>query len=278
MQQAGCIAVSGGLEVASDRLLKLIKKGVTIKQVTEVTHHFKQANILVHAYLMYGFPTQTAQETIDSLEVVRQLFEAQIVQSGFWHQFSMTAHSPVGMAPQDFKVSNSFPELNAFANNDLIHEDPTGANHSKFSAGLKSSLFNYMNNAGFDLPLKEWFDFNIPLTTISPDLISGFINQASFTELPLKKKMHNLGILVAETHVSGKKMKINFVTPTQQHTLRFDLKIGNWLIELLDKIQTEPQTLNEIKSDFEEKTNSIFILFWSSPEMQWLQTNGLISV
>jgi hypothetical protein len=30
---------------------------------------------MVHAYLMYGYPTQTIQETIDSLEMVRQLFE-----------------------------------------------------------------------------------------------------------------------------------------------------------------------------------------------------------
>lgn len=55
---------------------------------------------MVHAYLMYGFPTQTAQETIDSLEMVRQMFEQGIIQSGFWHQFAMTAHSPVGLDPK----------------------------------------------------------------------------------------------------------------------------------------------------------------------------------
>jgi hypothetical protein len=34
---AGCVAVSGGLEVASDRLLELMKKGVTVEQVARVT-------------------------------------------------------------------------------------------------------------------------------------------------------------------------------------------------------------------------------------------------
>jgi hypothetical protein len=48
---------------------------------------------MVHCYLMYGYPTQTVQETVDSLEMVRQLFEAGVLQSGFWHQFAMTAHS-----------------------------------------------------------------------------------------------------------------------------------------------------------------------------------------
>ncbi len=89
LKASGCIAVSGGLEVASDRLLKLIDKGVTVEQVAKVTRNFTEAGIMVHAYLMYGYPTQTIQETIDSLEMVRQLFEAGVLQSGFWHQFAI---------------------------------------------------------------------------------------------------------------------------------------------------------------------------------------------
>ncbi|RTL54392.1 MAG: radical SAM protein, partial [Rhodocyclaceae bacterium] len=61
LAESGCIAVSGGLEVASDRLLKLMKKGVSVDQVAQVTHAFSNAGVLVHAYLMYGFPTQTVQ-------------------------------------------------------------------------------------------------------------------------------------------------------------------------------------------------------------------------
>nr|WP_287495494.1 hypothetical protein [Candidatus Brachybacter algidus] len=96
--------MSGGLEVASDRLLKLIKKGVTVGQVAKVAQNFTQSGIMVHSYLMYGFPTQNEQETIDSLEIVRQLFEAGVVQSGFWHQFALTAHSPVGKNPAEYNV------------------------------------------------------------------------------------------------------------------------------------------------------------------------------
>ena len=74
LARSGCVAVSGGLEVASDRLLDLMNKGVTVDQVARVTRAFSDAGILVHAYLMYGFPTETAQDTIDALERVRQLF------------------------------------------------------------------------------------------------------------------------------------------------------------------------------------------------------------
>ncbi|PHX62289.1 MAG: radical SAM protein, partial [Flavobacteriales bacterium] len=125
LKASGCIAVSGGLEVASDRLLELIKKGVTVEQVAKVTNYFTEAGIMVHAYLMYGYPTQTIQETVDSLEMVRQLFQVGTIQSGFWHQFAMTAHSPVGLNPDEFGV---IPQQNAitFANNDIQFIDKTG--------------------------------------------------------------------------------------------------------------------------------------------------------
>lgn len=166
---SGCIAVSGGLEVASDRLLKLIDKGITVGQVAKVTQHFTDSGIMVHAYLMYGFPTQTDQETIDSLEMVRQLFELGIVQSGYWHQFSMTAHSPIGINPEKFKVRSLQSEAGSFANNDLPHEDPTGAKHHQYSEGLRKSLYNYMHGLGFELPLQYWFDFPIKKTSIAPN-------------------------------------------------------------------------------------------------------------
>ncbi|MGB5930056.1 MAG: radical SAM protein, partial [Cyclobacteriaceae bacterium] len=159
LKESGCIAISGGLEVASDRLLTLIQKGVTIAQVAKVTENLTEAGIMVHAYLMYGFPTQTAQETIDSLEVVRQLFQHGIVQSGFWHQFAMTAHSPVGLNPALFGAKKVTETVGSFANNDIYHHDPSGADHEQFSEGLKKSLFNYMHGLCFDFPLQQWFDF-----------------------------------------------------------------------------------------------------------------------
>ncbi len=167
LKQSGCIAISGGLEVASDRLLKLINKGVTVEQVVSVAANFTQTGIMVHAYLMYGFPTQTKQETIDSLEVVRQLFEHGVVQSGFWHHFALTAHSEVGLNPEKFKIKRDSIETAPFANNDLTYTDPHGCEHDAFSDGLKKSLFNYMHGVGFEFPLNEWFEFKVPKTKIS---------------------------------------------------------------------------------------------------------------
>ena len=169
---SGCIAVSGGLEVASDRLLALMEKGVTIAQVARVTDGFTQAGIMVHAYLMYGFPTQTTQETIDSLEVVRQLFAAGVVQSGFWHRFSMTAHSPVGRNPAKYQVQATGPEPAGFAWNDLWHDDPLGTDHDAFGPGLTKSLYNYLHGVALTEPLAFWFDFKTPRPTVPRQLIN----------------------------------------------------------------------------------------------------------
>ncbi|MFT5183099.1 MAG: radical SAM superfamily enzyme YgiQ (UPF0313 family) [Flavobacteriales bacterium] len=181
---SGCIAVTGGLEVASERLLEKMEKGITIAQVSRVCKAFHDAGIMVHSYLMYGFPTETEQETIDSLEVVRQLFKHKLIQSGFWHQFAMTAHSPVGKDPDKYGVIRTGPEFKGFAQNDLYHEDPTGADHQLFSEGLKAALYNYMHDNGFEFPLQDFFDFPIPHKTVASGLVKKYI-KGSIPDWPL---------------------------------------------------------------------------------------------
>lgn len=176
LAKSGCIAVTGGLEVASDLLLEKMKKGVDIAQVARVTKAFSDQNIMVHAYLMYGFPTETAQETVDSLEVVRQLFENNCIQSAFWHQFTTTIHSPIGQDPDAFDIQITGPEFKGFAQNDLTHKDVFGTNHIAYKEGLNLALNNYLNGVGFELPLQDWFEFDIVETSLRPNFIeSGLV-------------------------------------------------------------------------------------------------------
>ncbi len=172
---SGCVALSGGLEVAGDRLLARMNKGVTVAQVARVCRNLTDAGIMVHAYLMYGFPTQTVAETVDALEVVRQLFEAGVVQSGYWHRFAMTVHSPVGMDPQAFGARALPVEQPAgsavFARNDVEHVDPDGADHDALGPGLARALYNFMHGVALDEPAHTWFD-DAPPTSLAPDAIS----------------------------------------------------------------------------------------------------------
>jgi radical SAM superfamily enzyme YgiQ (UPF0313 family) len=158
LADSGCIAMSGGLEVASDRLLALMQKGVTVDQVARVTHGFSQSGILVHAYLMYGFPSQTVQDTVDALEYVRQLFLHGCIQSGFFHRFTCTVHSPVGMRPQDYGVSLIPLPEGRFARNDIGFTDPTGTDHGLLGQGLKKAIYNYMHGLGLEDDVRVWFD------------------------------------------------------------------------------------------------------------------------
>ena len=181
LAQSGCVAVSGGLEVASDRLLQLMKKGVTVEQVARVTRAFTDAGILVHAYLMYGFPTETTQETIDALERVRQLFAAGCIHSAYWHRFAATAHSPIGLDPAAYGITLKPPPVITFAHNDVAFEDPVGTDHDFLGAGLRKALYNYMHGVGLDMDVREWFEAPratgrraraaVPRTTVPRNLI-----------------------------------------------------------------------------------------------------------
>ncbi len=285
LKASGCIAVSGGLEVASDRLLKLIDKGVTVEQVAKVTRNFTEAGIMVHAYLMYGYPTQTVQETIDSLEMVRQLFEAGILQSGFWHQFAMTAHSPVGLYPEKFGVIKNSEEIGTFANNDINYKDSTGINHDKFSYGLKKSLFNYMHGICFDYDLQEWFDFKIPKTKIHPDFIFDALqDENQFSTKPAAKIVWLGGKPTVDSIVKTKKGKscellvMTFHDKKESYTIQTNKAEGEWLVQILEKIQlgnTKIYTFQELKNDFEVNLVD-FELFWYSKPISVLREYGLL--
>lgn len=167
LAEAGMVAVSGGLEVASDRLLKLMDKGVTIQQTVEACRHLRDAGIMVHTYLMYGFPTETLQETVDALETVRRMFDEGIVQSAFWHRYAMTCHSPSGHHPEAFGVRRTGTAAHPFCNNEVDWEPLDGGPQFSYDieavgAALRLATYNYMNGLGLDQPVRSWFPIKVP--------------------------------------------------------------------------------------------------------------------
>ncbi len=278
LKASGCIAVSGGLEVASDRLLKLINKGVSVGQVAKVADNFTQVGIMVHAYLMYGFPTQTAAETIQALEMVRQLFENGVIQSAFWHRFSMTAHSPIGLNPEAFGVSNVYPEKNNFANNDLIHDDPTGGDHSLFGEGLRKSLYNYMHGIGLDFPLQEWFDFKVPKTVIAPTFIEDVIQIEEEEAYRPNAKIIWLGNL-PELEIKGKKGILIFHNKSNDIVLHLDIISAQWLYDIFEYFvpsEYPVMEMKELKKQFELEDLGYFEDFLEGDVWQDLRAVGLL--
>lgn len=285
LKASGCIAVSGGLEVASDRLLALMEKGVTVAQVARVCDAFTQAGIMVHAYLMYGFPTQTEQETIDALEMVRQLFEQGVVQSGFWHRFAMTAHSPVGLVPDKYMVTRMGPDFGGFADNDLYHEDLTGAEHELFSQGLKTALFNYMHGNAFDVDLADWFDFETPATSIVSDYIYKALDQ------PLKMPRSNAMIFwlggrpifsffEEETEEGVEELAaLHFHNKQNDWVMELSVEMAEWLSEMLVALEidnTSTWTFKQVKENFEATGMGTMQELINSDIWEQLSLNGLL--
>jgi len=239
----------------------------------------------VHSYLMYGYPTQTVQETVDSLEMVRQLFEVGVLQSGFWHQFAMTAHSPVGMYPEKFGVVKETETIGTFANNDISYVDNTGIDHDKFSFGLKKSLFNFMHGICLDFELQEWFDFKIPRTKIHPDFISAALEQEEdFNIKPTAKIIWLGGKPLVENFTKSKKgnswemASLTFHDKKESFTIQTSKKEGEWLVLILEKISVsnaKSLSFQEIKSDFETHFEN-FELFWYSKPVNTLREFGLL--
>ncbi len=288
LKASGCIAVSGGLEVASDRILSLINKGVSVSQVAKACYNFASNGILTHAYLMYGFPTQSIQETIDSLEIVRQMFENSILHSGFWHQFALTVHSPVAKNLNTFNISTTNHNLNPFANNDLEHIDKKGAKHELFSDGLKKSIYNFMHDLGFDLPLQEWFDFKIPPTTIAPNYIYNSLEQSYQEEYKPNNKIIWINE-IPEIKRYKKKKKGNAISMAEiiihqkDNAVKINVKeeIGNWIIKVLKSSHIRNSTEYSFKDlirSFEEESLGNFDIFSNGYAFNTLRECGLLII
>jgi radical SAM superfamily enzyme YgiQ (UPF0313 family) len=288
LKRSGCIAVSGGLEVASDRLLELIQKGITVAQVAQVNRNFTEAGIMVHAYLMYGFPTQTAQETIDSLEMIRQMFAAGILQSAFWHLFTMTAHSPVGLQPEKFNVKRENENTGTFANNDIVHIDETGADHETFSYGLKKSLLNYMHGIGLEEPLQKWFDFKVPKTKVAPDHIAQVLTQDLYSAAKPTSKIVWLGRTPGVEHFTKSKKgsqwemtELSFQDKKGKFSISVNREQGDWLADMLNKLSVsnpKTYTLQEVMDSYAGAGFEDFELFWDNKPVNTLHKVGLLKL
>lgn len=258
MSKAGCIAVTGGLETASDRLLTLMNKGVSLAQAARATAAFSDAGIMVHAYLMYGFPSQTLAETIDSLEIVRQLFENGLVQSAFWHKFALTLHSPVAKNPKAFGIQVLDGKTADFATNEIPYQDHSSGNDLRLSKPLNKAIYNYMHGLGFEVPVNEWFDFKVPKTKIISNFVQQQLtNQLANTTTIMRKEIIWLG-QAFELEVMPKKDKayIHFSGKEQATRVLIPLKIGQWFCE--NAFSFAPEEGKPLKAvDFFAKCNDL---------------------
>lgn len=231
---SGCIAVSAGLEAASDRLLEAMKKGITVGQTARVAAAFREAGVMVHAYLMYGLPGETVAETVDSLEHVRQLFAQDLIQSAFWHRFVATAHSPIGLDPAAHGIRITGPAFGGFAENDLTHDDPLGGAPDWLGEGLRKALYHYMEGEGLTADVRSWFAHPVPKPKVPRDWAKRVLAEASTGDDPTAERRC---VWIGGTPViepSGKNhRRIILPNRVEDVDVRMSPEKADWLVEVI---------------------------------------------
>jgi radical SAM superfamily enzyme YgiQ (UPF0313 family) len=280
---SGCIAMTAGLEAASDRLLEKIKKGITVDQTALVAAAFKDAGILIHAYLMYGCPSETVQETVDSLERVRQLVAADLIQSAFWHRFTATAHSPIGLKPATHGLRILGPKFQGFAENDLLHQDRCGETPEWLGEGLRRSMLNYLEGRGLTLDVRQWFDHAVPRPQVSPAWVTRLLKGRRVEDDPQAER--RFVWLGGQTVAEGIGRKTRLILPgrTNDHTVILANQQAEWLNELIRQATpaNRPSSLypllRETKTTF-PGTIREFSTFLRSTSWKKVRSAGLLLV
>jgi hypothetical protein len=237
---SGCIALTAGLEAASDRLLERMKKGITVDQTARVAAAFRQAGILVHAYLMYGCPGETIADTVDSLERVRQLFADDLLQSAFWHKFTATAHSPIGLNPAAEGLTILGPTFEGFAENDLRHVDPTATCPSWLGDGLRAALLNYLEQAGLDVPVQRWFSQAVKPPRVARRWLSTALAVPPALPLTAERRCVWIGQAPVIAPLGATRTRIILPTCAEDFSLTLSPRHAAWLVALLQESAPSP--------------------------------------
>lgn len=276
MASAGCIAVSGGLEVASDRLLEMIGKGITIEQATIAMRNFYYAGIMVHSYLMYGLPTQTLQESIDSLEVVRQMFRAELIGSAFWHRYAMTLHSPSGQNPENYGVRRKGSMPNPFANNEIYFADNRGYNINMVGEALHTSLAHFMAGTELERPAHKWFETKVPSTTVEASLVTDHLIKPDNCRI----YDDSARIVWIGGYLREDGEGITAGNRTEDKHINFSNAEASFLVKAAEicgnlSITTTLADLKKLYAEFYEEP---FVVFYHSKKWDTLRTFGLLQI
>lgn len=276
LARAGCVAVSGGLEVASDRLLEMIGKGITIEQATLAMRNFYYAGIMVHTYLMYGLPTQTLQESIDAAEVVRQMFRAELIGSAFWHRYAMTVHSRSGQQPEAFGVRRKDRLPNPFANNEVPFAENRGYSLDVVGEGLNLSLANWLVGSGLDKPVHKWFASKVPATSVIPSLITDHLIKPDLCRLYNDKA--RIVWVGGSPELTDEGVLIH--TPSSTKEIKLPEDEAEFLYAVVEQVSNleEEYHFEEIRTLWEEHFERPFIEFYSSKKWDIARKMGLLQI
>ena len=283
---SGCIALSAGLEAACDRLLELVKKGITVDETVRVVQACRDAGILVHAYLMYGLPSETLRETLESLERVRQLFANELIQSAFWHRFTTTAHSPIGLNPDAYGLQLVGPAFEGFAENDVVHDDRSVTIPEWVGEGLRAALWHYKEGLELTRDVREWFPERTPKPKVPRTWVKQILDTAPEEDSSrMERKFVWIGGQPDVDRGKGEQYRIMLPNRTMDQEVRLKRGQAEWLLNLIGRAMPIEQpgghrypVFKEVRAGFPFGGPKGFDKWWHSVSAQKARVVGLLLV
>lgn len=104
LNESGLTMLMWGVESGSDRVLELIRKGTNVKDVEKVLSDSHSAGIKNIAYIIFGFPTETKEEFLETIEFLKKNSESiDLVSTSV---FGLQKDTPIFACPEKYGMKD----------------------------------------------------------------------------------------------------------------------------------------------------------------------------